>query len=80
MGKIDLFNELFIVFISLHIFVFTDYVLDPELQFKFGFSMISLTVINFVSNLVMLFSTAFTEAKRDLLMKYRKRNYDNMLK
>ena len=76
---IDLFNEFSIMMISLHMIVFTDFVLDPEVQFKIGFSMIALTIFNFATNLLLLFYSGFLEMKHNMIIKYNKKKYEKML-
>ena len=79
LNRIDLFNEFFILVISLHMIVFTDFVLDPEIQFTVGFSMIGLTIFNFATNLLLLFYSGFLEMKHDFIVKRHKKNYEKML-
>ena len=65
--------------ISFHMFIFTDFVLDPEIQFKIGFSMIVLTIFNFALNILLLFYSGFLEMKHDYIVKKHKKNYEKML-
>jgi len=60
-------------------FVFTDFVLDPEIQFTIGFSMLGLTILNFATNLLLLFYSGFLEMKHDFIVKRHKKNYEKLL-
>ena len=79
LGRIDLFNEFSILMISLHMIAFTDFVLDPEVQFTIGFSMLGLTILNFATNVLLLFYSGFLEMKHDFIVKRNKKNYEKLL-
>lgn len=69
---LELFNEVNIMLCSYHLFLFTDFVPDPEVRSQIGVSMICFTSFNFVFNIgIMLFST-IREALRAYRMKVGK--------
>ncbi len=51
LNRLEIFNELCIMGAAYHLFVFTPFVDDPEFQYKVGWSMIGVTVLNIVVNI-----------------------------
>lgn len=51
MNRLEFFNELCIDGAAYHLFVFTYYVDDVELQYNAGWSMIGVTILNIVVNM-----------------------------
>jgi 5,10-methylenetetrahydrofolate reductase len=46
-----------------HLFVFTQYVDDPKLQYKFGWSIIAVTTLNIIVNMGVMGYTSFQKLK-----------------
>jgi hypothetical protein len=59
LNKIELFNECCIIGASYHLFAFTEFVGDPELQYKIGWSMIGITSLNIAVNTGLMLYTLF---------------------
>jgi hypothetical protein len=58
MRKLEFFNEATILLCCYHIFCFTDFVDDPTMRYKIGFSLIAFTTLNLSINVfIMLFET-----------------------
>jgi len=58
LNYLEIFNEFCIISIGYHLLLFTGYNNDFELQYKAGWSILLLTVLNIVINIgVMLFQT-----------------------
>lgn len=58
LNSLEIFNECCIIAAAYHLFLFTSYVDDPELQFSCGWSIIGVTTVNVVVNMtVMLIAT-----------------------
>ena len=58
LNRLEIFNEVCIMAAAYHLFVFTDYVDDPVMQYKVGWSMIGVTAFNIVVNMgVMCFAS-----------------------
>jgi hypothetical protein len=53
-NKLECFNEICIMFSSVHMIMFTDLVPDLELQFKIGYSIISVIFINMAVNMYLM--------------------------
>lgn len=68
----EVFNEFCILIAACHLFCFTEYLGDPNMQYKMGFSMIGVTVLNIVCNmLVMIVCTGIQLRLNYLIMKVR---------
>jgi hypothetical protein len=60
LNKLEIFNELCILSAALHLFMFTDFTPDPEFQLEVGWSIIGVTTLNIIVNMiVMIRATAF---------------------
>jgi hypothetical protein len=59
LNKLEIFNELCIMGAAYHLFVFTQYVDDPKLQYNVGWSMIGVTTFNIVVNMVIMAHASF---------------------
>lgn len=53
-NKLEGFNEICIMFSSVHLIMFTDLVPDQELQFKVGYSIIAVIFINMAVNMYLI--------------------------
>ena len=53
-NNIDIFNELTISTIVLHLLIFTDFVPDPQMRSYFGWSSIAVVTVNILVNLVLI--------------------------
>ena len=60
---LEIFNELCILVVSYHIFLFTDYVPDPDLKYIFGWCMILITLVNILGNSLAMLCSTFTALK-----------------
>lgn len=81
MNTMEIFNELCILLASCHLFVFTAFVDSPEVQYKLGWTLIGVSVLNMAVNILVMIKASFRELKlmfRKLLYKYREwRNKHN---
>jgi hypothetical protein len=50
----EIFNECSIIAAAYHLFLFTDYVEDPEMQYKIGWSIIGVTILNIIVNMIVM--------------------------
>jgi hypothetical protein len=58
-----MFNEICIISAAYHLFVFTQYVDDPKLQYKFGWSIIAVTTLNILVNMGVMGYASFQKMK-----------------
>ena len=58
-NKLEGFNEICIMFSSVHMIMFTDLVPDQELQFKIGYSIITVIFINMAVNMYLMFKDQY---------------------
>jgi len=54
MNKIEIFNEFCILLACTHLFWFTDFVPDPEIQYLLGWSLITVSVLNIIVNMLLM--------------------------
>ncbi len=59
LNQLEIFNEWCIMAASYHLFVFTNYVDDPDLQYKVGWSMIGVATFNIMVNMAFMVYTSF---------------------
>ena len=64
LNKLEIFNELCIMVAAYHLFIFTQYVDDQEMQYNVGWSMIGVTVLNIVVNMGIMGYASFKEMKQ----------------
>ena len=50
--RMEYFNEISILFCFDHLYLFTDFVLDPVMRFNIGYSLIGFALFNFVVNII----------------------------
>ena len=53
-NRIELMNELLIQLVSVHMFLFTDFILDEDLKFAIGFIMVSFIGVLLIFNLAFI--------------------------
>jgi len=63
----EAFNELTILFASLHMLIFTDEVPDPDLQYKFGWSIMAFMMFNFTVNIALIVRSSLRDLKKYLV-------------
>ena len=51
----EYFNELSILLCFDHLYLFTDFVKDPVMRYNIGYSLVSFTVFNFGTNILVAF-------------------------
>ena len=51
LNKMEIFNEICIIVVGYHLILFTDYAPDEDTQYKGGWSIIGITVLNIVVNM-----------------------------
>jgi hypothetical protein len=61
LNKLEIFNELCIMVSAYHLFLFTPFVEDSAFQYKIGWSMIGVTVLNIVVNFAIMAQTSFRQ-------------------
>ena len=62
--KMDYFNELKIMTIMYHMMLFTDFVPDPEAQYKMGWSCAVCVTVGLAVNMIMMFVMPLRDCKR----------------
>lgn len=63
LNTMEIVNEFTILVATYHLFLFTDYVEDPNMQYILGWSMIGLTVLNILINMGVMVWTSFRQLK-----------------
>lgn len=63
LNKLEIFNELCIMGAAYHLFVFTQYVDDPIMQYNVGWSMIGVTALNIIVNMGIMGYASFKKLK-----------------
>ena len=72
LNKLEIFNELCIIVSAYHLFLFTPFVEDSAFQYRIGWSMIVVTVLNIAVNIAIMGQASFRQLKL-LFIKYRLR-------
>lgn len=54
MNKVEIFNELCILVVSYHLFMFTKFAPKPEIQYNAGWTIISITLLNIGTNMAII--------------------------
>lgn len=72
LNKMQLFNEVFVLFTNYHLFLFTDYILAPDLRQKAGFSLSATICICVLVNLGAVSMTNAALVTRKLKICYMK--------
>lgn len=67
LNKLEIFNELCILGAAYHLFVFTQYVDDPKIQYNVGWSMIGITGLNIVVNMGIMGYASLKQLKQSFL-------------
>ena len=73
LNRLEIFNELSIMFAAYHLFVFTNYVDDPQMQYQVGWSMIGMTAFNISVNMCIMGYQTWLKVKlgfRRLALRY----------
>jgi hypothetical protein len=73
LNKMEIFNECCIMGAAYHLFTFTEFVGDPEMQYNIGWSIIGVTLINIAVNMGLMIYTSFLKFK--LMFKKLKYKY-----
>lgn len=63
LNRMEIFNECCIILAAYHLLTFTDYAGDPDLQYKMGWSIIGVTVINMAVNMAVMFYGSYLKFK-----------------
>ena len=63
LNHIEIFNECCIIVAGYHLFLFTDFVEDPEMQYNLGWSIIGVTIINILVNMSIMVWLSFRQLK-----------------
>ena len=54
MNRMEIFNEVTVLICTSHLFLFTDFVPDPLIQYQIGWSMLAFTGLNIIGNLAII--------------------------
>jgi len=68
----EIFNEGCLLLASCHAYLFTDYSPDPVFRYKVGWSLVVLTLVNMLFNLVMMVGQTFKSFKAILKILMKK--------
>ena len=77
LNYMEVFNEICVLIATYHLFLFTDFVPDPELRYNIGWSIIGVTLVNIVVNMLVMFWSTINQLKlmfKKLAAYYRKWN------
>ena len=75
LNYMEVFNEICVLIATYHLFLFTDFVPDPELRYNIGWSIIGVTLVNIVVNMLVMFWSTINQLKlmfKKLAAYYRK--------
>jgi len=64
----EVINECFIIGAAYHLFIFTDYVPDPHIQYSFGWSLIIITILNIVLNIGVMIGVSIRRIKLSCIL------------
>jgi hypothetical protein len=59
LNNMEIFNEGCLLLASLHVFLFTEYSPDPGFRYQVGWSLVVLTLVNLLVNVVMMVGQSF---------------------
>ena len=51
LNYLEIFNELCILGVSIHLYLFTQFLDNPQIQYNIGYSLIGLTILNIAINM-----------------------------
>lgn len=68
----ECFNELTILGCCYHLFIFTDFVGEPTIQYKAGWSIITIVLFNIIVNFIKMIRSSIINTKR-VYQKYGRR-------
>lgn len=71
----ELFNESTIMLCTYHFYFFTDFVPSPDSRYTMGYSLIVLTCINLLGNLIVMIGTAMLKIYPNLRRIYSRWNF-----
>ena len=54
MNNLEIFNEICILIVSLHLYLFTFFVPDPTIQYSVGWSIVIFTILNILVNMMVI--------------------------
>jgi hypothetical protein len=63
----EIFNDLCIISVSYHLFLWTGYMPDLEIQYNIGYSVICITVLNIGINLLIVMKEGFNSMKTNFI-------------
>jgi len=63
LNRIEIMNEVTVLVASIHLFVFSDFVEDPQRQYLMGWSLIGVTCLNIGINFLFMLHTMLSDAK-----------------
>jgi hypothetical protein len=63
LNTMEVVNEVTILIATYHLFLFTDYVEDPNTQYNIGWSMIGVTALNILINMGVMVWSSFRQLK-----------------
>jgi hypothetical protein len=75
LNYMEVFNEVCVLIATYHLFLFTDFVPDPELRYTIGWSIIGVTLINIIVNMLVMFWSTLKQMRlmcKKLSAHYRK--------
>ena len=78
--RLEFFNEATIMLCCYHLFLFTDYIDDPELRYTIGFSLIVCTVSNIAVNMALMLFETLKKIFNKIFKFYRKCMYERRFK
>ena len=78
LNKMEVINECFIIMAAYHLFLYTDFVPDPILQYQLGWSIIGVTVINIILNMAVMIGVSMRRIKLScMLLKLKLKRWNN---
>ena len=64
LNTMEIINESSILVAAYHLFAFTHFVEDPEMQYKVGYSIIAVTIFNVLVNMIVMIAASFKELRQ----------------
>jgi hypothetical protein len=75
LNYMEVFNEVCVLIATYHLFLFTDFVPDPELRYSIGWSIIGVTIVNIIVNMLVMFWSTIKQLRlmfKKLIAHYQK--------
>ena len=79
-NRVEISNECLTLISTYTLFVFTQFVPEPEARYKIGWALVGVVSISLASNILIIFHESAVSSIRRLRMKYQRRKYNAKMK